>query len=106
MENIFLNIGIVLITALLGFIGWVIKTFVSELKEDSNLFREQLRLNSDEHRDIIITMTKLTEHLPDIEHCEDDVEKLKRSDSKQWSAIKVTESKIKEHDRKIEELYS
>jgi hypothetical protein len=98
MENIFLNIGIILITGILGFIGWVIKTFVSDMKEDATLFREQLRVNSDEHRDIIVTMTKLSAHLPDIDDCEDDVAKLKRSDLKQWA-------KIDEHDLKIKNLY-
>lgn len=106
MENIFLNIGLILITGILGFIGWIIKKFVNDLKGESNIFREQLRLNSDEHRDIIISMVKLSEHLPDIKECEDDVEKLQRSDLEQWGIIKSSTKMLEEHDIRIKELHS
>lgn len=97
MENLLITLGPWAITLIIGIVAYFIKEYVKNTKEEFKIFKEQLLINADEHREIMVSIAKLTEHLPDILDCEVDLKNLKKSDTKQWS-------KIDEHDDKLKKL--
>ena len=103
MENL-LSLGPWALTIMVGVVGFLIREYIKANKEEFKIFKEQLLINADEHREIMISIARLSEHLPDILDCEEDLDKLKGSDSKQWSKLKELDIKVDEHDQKIKKL--
>lgn len=98
-DTMFFQIGLVVITALLGFIGYVIRNFVSSIKEDSKDFRKQFSTNMEEHGKIMGTLDNLNRQLPDIDECKDDLKELKETTN--GHGIKITK-----HEHEIQTLFN
>lgn len=97
-DPMFFQIAASLIVLLLGAIGWIIKSFVSNMRDDSKTFRSQLEANSKEHSELLSGLTMLNQHIPNIKECEDDLENVK---------LKVNdhENQLEKHDKDIDRLY-
>jgi len=104
MEQLLTIYGPWAVTLVVGIFGFVVREYIKGNKEELRLFKEQLLINADEHRDIMISIAKLTEHLPDILECEEEVEKLKSSNSKAWSKLKEHDNKLDEHHEQLKKL--
>ena len=91
-NEMFLKISISIIVGLLGLLIYIIKQFVIDIKEQS-------QKNRDEHKDIVANLIVLSELMPDVKECEEDVEKLKE-------LVNIHGSDIKHHTKEIDKLWN
>lgn len=99
-DEMFFKIVVSLIAFTLGMIAWIIRNFVTNMKDESKEFRQSLADNVRDHGDIRIVLTKLDSKLPDIEQCEQDLKDLRSTDNKQWAKINAHEVKITHLEKK------